>query len=258
MLRGIAVLVLLSLAGLLAADTPVPGAKELFYDPLDASVTRLSAKTPAQSANPNVGRHRPAKAPVRVGPGGRRVVNRPSSEPGQRQKVLGVSYWVELEEPGGGPGQQVTDRRVFRSGERIRLHFRSNADGDIALIQLGSSGTARVLFPDAEQGLMDSRLKIDEDKILPSPESWFRFDANAGTERIIVLFSRDGEDLGELPIKPSMNGSETGALLQSVRHLQGSKDLLIETEATRVAEVGTYGVNTSGKPVVLEIALQHQ
>ncbi len=228
----------------------------MFYDPVGAGATRVS---PGTQAPPPSARPQPVRPLGRRDRNGRRTVSLPPTpETRATQTALGLSYWIELQGPSGGPGQQVTERHVFHSGERIRLHFRSNSDGNIALIQLGSSGTAQVLFPDPEKGLTDGRLAADQDKVLPQDSAWFRFDDKPGTERLIVLFARNREELDRFPLRPSLNEGETKSLVQNVQHVQGSKDLVIETETRTVGEVGTYGVNTSGRPIVLEIALEHR
>lgn len=241
------------LAGGAAAETAGSGAKELFYDPADRNITNVSQPRPAspRPASPRPSGQPVRRAtPVRLDSQGRRLANEP-------QKALGLSYWIELVEA-DGRGTQVTTERIFRSGERIRLHFRSNAEGHIALIQMGSSGTSSVLFPDPEKALRDDRLAPNQDRVLPSEGYWFRFDDQPGTERLLVLFSRSESELDSFPVRPAMDAKATVALLQRTGEIQGSKDLVVETEIRAASEIGTYGVNLSGKPVVLEIVLKHQ
>lgn len=259
---ALACLGVVALSAAISAQEPVSGAKELFYDPVGGSATRLSpspqAKPSARPSQPQPTRS-PSPTPTRRDGNSRRAVNLPASPEAQKaQTSLGLSYWIELASADGGPGTQVTERHVFRSGDRIRLHFRSNANGNIALIQLGSSGTSQVLFPDPETNPADAGLIADQDKILPNDSAWFRFDEKPGTERLIVLFARDRQELSTLPLRSQMDKDETKGLVESVRHVQGSKDLVIETETKTSGEVGTYGVNVSGKPVVLEIFLEHR
>lgn len=236
-------------------------AKELFYDPIGGGVTRNSASPPPAASRPggtssgSAGRgSRPS-----VDRAGRRALKPTGgdSKPSE-QSLLGLSYWIELQQVGQETGTQVSDRRTFRSGERIRLHFRSNAEGSISLVQLGASGTSQVLFPDPSKGLTDVRLAKDVDRVLPEETAWFRFDDNAGTERILVFFARRESDLRQFPIKPRMDTGETLVLAKSAEISRGSKDLLIETETQKVSEVGTYGVNLMGQPVVLQISLDHR
>jgi hypothetical protein len=152
----------------------------------------------------------------------------------------------------------VTSQRIFRSGERIRLHFRSNAEGQIALLQLGSSGSSSFLFPDAEKGLMDTSLSADQDRVLPDTNTWFAFDNRPGTERLLAVFAKSKADVDSLSVGPAMDSKATEAVLQTAEKQRGSKDLIIETETRKAAEIGTYGVTRSGKPVILEIELKHE
>lgn len=250
-----ALLALCGLAGPVMAQEDSAGAKELFYDPVGANVEsiRLDASRPTSTATAGPGRG------SRIVKDGRRqpnlVIRQEEATP---RKTLGLSYWIELVEQPGSPGIQVADSRVFRSGERIRLHFQSNADGHIALLQLGSSGAGRLLFPNTEQGLTDTRLAAGQERILPSDADWFRFDDNAGTERLIVMFARTREQLGTSSVQPVLDEATTGRLMKTASERRGSKDLVIERESMAASEVGTYGVSLSGQPVVLEIALQHR
>jgi hypothetical protein len=262
----VALALLLTLTGT-ARSSDTGGAKELFYDPTDSTVLQLSRDGKTRPAKPDESRTEPKAKPSKPGatPVRRQPAPRPIDSSGRSRiaatnssSVLGLSHWIELEGPGGATGAQVAPTRVFRSGERIRLHFQSNADGHIALIQLGSSGTGQMLFPNPAQGLTDNRLMAGQARALPSPGHWFRFDQNPGTERLIVVFARSVEELNRFRPKSQMDERETGILLADVQRVKGSKDLFIETDTRTAGEVGTYGVNVAGLPVVFEIALQHQ
>ena len=240
-----------------AAQKPAPSAKELFYDPVAKHATRVTGAEPARPPASTIGAA--PTAAVRVGTDGRREVRNVSANAGRAESgPIGLSGWIELEDPAGGPGVQVTDRRIFRSGERIRLHFRSNTDGYLTLIQLGSSGTSSVLFPDPAQGLFDNGLAAGRDVVVPGQSHWLRFDETAGEERLLVIFARNQEEAATFRVRPAMDKLQTAALVDSATTARGSKDLVVETETANAAEVGTYGVHLSGKPVVLEIVLQHR
>jgi hypothetical protein len=272
LLGSLATVIACSLAGTANATTgnadPTPGAKELFYDPVGRDVTSSSpagARTEIQHTVKTRSTVKiretvvspPAAAPLPVDAQGRRLVALPAAGAPRPMGSLGLSYWIELETP-GSTGVQVTERRTFRSGERIRLHFRSNADGHISILQLGASGTAQQLFPNAENGLVDSALAANEERILPSAAHWFRFDDRPGQERLIVVFARNQGELDDRPLRQRLDPIDTEGLLRVASHVRGSKDLVIETEVSNAAEIGTYGVNVAGQPVVLEIVLDHQ
>jgi hypothetical protein len=250
----------LLLSGIAKGDqAPIPGAKELFYDPAGDN---LSSGSPVTKPTHKAGGKQLGGTPTvqgvsaRADSSARRSVQKVLN-PGN-QKILGLSYWIELEGPKGQPGTQVTNQRIFRSGERIRLHFRSNAEGQIALLQLGSSGNSSFLFPDAEKGLTDTSLGADQDRILPDASSWFTFDNHPGTERLLAVFAKSKADVDSLSVGPAMDSKATERMLQTAQKERGSKDLIIETETRNAAEIGTYGVTRSGKPVILEIELKHE
>lgn len=235
---GLSLTITLAVAGMLRADDAPVGAKELFFDP-QRSVSEASMAS------------RPAKI---TDDDGRRIAQLSPDAP-----VLGLSYWIELIANAGKRGAHVTDERTFRSGERIRLHFRGNADGRIVIVQLGTSGVSSVLFPDAGKGLAQNRIRANGDHVLPSDEHWFRFDEKAGTERLLVLFARNQNELDRVfPTQPVMDAAATAMLLRTVQQSRGGKDLLIERETREPSEIGDYAVNVAGKPIALEIALTHR
>lgn len=224
------------------------GAKEIFYDPAgDGGVLAVETEAPCK---PPEAMRRASTVPDCE----RRRVSSETDANG----ALGLSYWIELVETPEGPGRQVTESRAFKSGEMIRLHFLSNRDGLISLLQLGSSGVPSMLFPDSEKGLSDQLLRAGQDRILPTPEAWFRFDAEPGTERIIVVFAADEGQLGSTLYREPRSEKLDSDLVRLASSARGRKDLMIETETENYAEIGTYAVSAVGKPVVLEIALEHE
>jgi hypothetical protein len=251
-----------------ASDAPAKGAKEIFYNPMDGSV--VSAPQPSFFKAPAAPTSIPLKG-LAAGPKNKGTAAvgishkaKPDASQGRRSilkpsegMTLGLSYWIELVGP-EGQGRQVTDDRIFRSGDKIRLHFRSNADGNIALIQLGSSGTSSFLFPDRAKGLDDSRIHAADDRILPTESAWFRFDNQPGTEKVLVIFAKSQQEIDTFSFQPSMDVTATHAAMRKIERAQGEKDLILETETQNAAEIGGYGVNLAGKPVVMEIELRHQ
>ncbi len=233
-------------------DAP-KGAKALFYD---ATSTAKVVPTSAKSDVPS--------------PSARRDSQGVSPSPGQ--KAFGLCYWLELVHPQGGAPVRVTEQRMFRSGERIRLHFQSNVDGRIRLLQLGSSGTATLLFPDPEKGLGNDLLRAGEDRILPAESAWFRFDNNPGTEELLLFFARETEQLPS-SIKPQMDKESTRHIVDVAETISGSKDLVVEVDAAppgpgadartpispSSASGASFVVNRDGQqPIVIKIHLKHQ
>jgi hypothetical protein len=227
------------------------GAKEIFLNPAGDEVVVSPGET----------------KPVPPRPRGKKVHAHQRRTPAQPSSAyprnLGLSYWIELKEgadaPGRkAPGKEVTAERVFRSGERIRLHFRSNADGYIALLQMAASGSSSILFPDHEKGADDNRLVAGLDRVLPTEKTWFLFDRTPGTERLIVLFAKSTAELDSFPLRRSMDPETTSAVLRTGDSARGRKDLILETETQNASEIATYAVNLSGKPIIFEIQLHHR
>lgn len=215
------------------ADDGQRGAKEMFFDPNGS---------PGNGAVVEHGRRVPRVPPQATKP-----------------RTIGLSYWIELMGPGAGSGTAVTDERVFRSGERIRLHFRGNTDGRIMIVQIGSSGTSSVLFPDATKGVGDNLLHAKRDHVLPASTHWFRFDDTPGIEKLLVVFGTSQAEIDRhFPTKRVMDEATTAALIRLAETAQGGKDLLIETETRKPEEIGRYVISLSGRPLAFMVDLRHE
>ncbi len=242
----LALLLVASLAAF-AQDTSPKGAKEAFYDPQQPPAqggTTDGARKKHESPPPAPG------SPLYDSTTGRRIAH---SSQAVEWTALGLGYWIELED-GSGSSRIVTDQQTFKSGDRIRLHFRANTYGRVQIMQLGASGRPAILFPDAAKEATDNLLQANEERILPTDTSWFKFDHNAGTETLFVTFARTQKELDHVsPPQPSADGHTPPP-----PGLAGGKDLLIETETKHAAERGTYAVSLAGKPMVLQIVLKHR
>lgn len=243
------------------------GAKELFRDPYGNSVAvgpsinreLRQAKPPVKPPTPE---RDPSTAvpPAQGTPAAREAqpTNEAPADGGFREaKNVGLRYWIELVRPGESVGVRVTADRVFRSGERIRLHFQSNIAGYIALLQLGTHGAASLLFPDSAKGHPDNRIATMQDRVLPSNTAWFRFDNEPGSERLLVLFA---QDLNDLPLLAKISAAPRPdiQLVQETAEMgRTSKNLVLEHDVSAHETTGTYIVNVSGGPVIFELLLQH-
>src|SRR6185503_9189080 len=103
------------------------GARSLFYNPATGSTAKAAPSPPRVPATPpasSTGAPRPV-APVPTG-----------------TRSVGVHYWIDL--TGRGP---VADTHSFASGDRIRIHVRTNVDGFLSVWALNTSGRASLLLP---------------------------------------------------------------------------------------------------------------
>jgi hypothetical protein len=197
----------------------------------------------------------------------------------------GMHYWIELARPGSSVIQQVSDRRVFRTGEKIRIHLNTNAAGTVLVNHTGSSGRDKT-FPVA--------MKSGQQHVIPSASGWLRFDHNKGIETIRLVLIPGGGGQAHVGASGARFNqlydtySQSKSLLESV--VGGTKDLIFEgtgggnykdlvLEGTpgnynpppntgqlwgggypqpSINGPGGYVVNTAGEPVALEIKLKHQ
>lgn len=86
-----------------------------------------------------------------------------------------------------GRRQFVPMDTVFRSGDKVKLHFEVNFPAYVEIYNYGSSGTMQRLFP--HQGNM--RVKVTSGYVVPSRTTeWFEFDSTPGTEKLNFIFSQ--------------------------------------------------------------------
>jgi hypothetical protein len=196
------------------------GARALFYDPVTGATLTSSEK-----------RKDPETGMVKVKRG-----------QSNQAKYVGIHYWIELE--GVGP---VTANRTFRTGDRIRLHVRSNVDGYLSLWALDPSGHGQPLFPTPGQ---KNFVKADTPYVTPGH---IVFKPPVQDERLLVFFSRSEKDLPA----PSATSTEAEMIAQTLGPT-GERALVFETEEKNAEELGGYAVNKEGGPVAKEVRLKHQ
>lgn len=212
------------------------GAKALFYDEGDVSVRTASDKVPQKKK----------KAVAQ------------KKEAAQSESYLGLSYWVDLIDRQGN-SVRTTTSRVFQSGDRIKLNLKSNRNGYLYVVGVGSSGSSRVLFPNAEGVANGIKAKVTY--AVPFDTN-LKFDDTPGEEKLLVLLS-------ERPIPQIVPGqkniptNETKLLVASA-HVPGSKDLVLEEEVPESAiEPASFAVvpvsALGGKgTLTLQIKLKHK
>ena len=87
---------------------------------------------------------------------------------------------------------QVPVDTVFHAGDRIQLSVETNGQGYLYIINRGSSGTWKPLFPSPEVEDGNNRVEGFHSYVLP-PKSRLIFDEQTGTERLFVVLSREPE-----------------------------------------------------------------
>ncbi len=152
------------------------GAKALFYDPGAAGTVQHSGSSgsgPGGAFNSRVSRE-----------GGDGASVNPISNYYDNLNP-GVMYWIELIRPGGGI-TRVSNDRVFRTGDQIRIHISTNSDGYMHVMHRGSTGAAQIL---PVSGSPNGEVAIGADYVVPSNGGFLRFDSNPGQENLKLVFA---------------------------------------------------------------------
>jgi len=164
---------------------------------------------------------------------------------------------------GDGEEEEIDPVTVFRSGDRIRLSLQSNIDGHLYIIQRGASGKWALLFPNA--GINEGRNAVSafRDYMVPSGQTAFRFDNQAGMEQLFVVLSRNG--LAVLPSFVAPNAAGPPIQQAVVQDLQTSlkpRDLVLErvADTTSAGEAGNFVINNDAgaDAVTVSIELTHR
>jgi hypothetical protein len=103
----------------------------------------------------------------------------------------GLQYWIELNR--GGQLSKVSNKFAFKSGDKIRFHVKANIDAfAYVMLREGSNGEQSVLFPDARFH-DNNKFKASVDYPIPQ-DGFLAFDSSPGTEKLILLLSRQELD----------------------------------------------------------------
>lgn len=183
-----------------------------------------------------------------------------------KEIATGLSYWLEVVQPNGKTVRATAESRVFKSGERIRFAFKSNKEGYLYLLSLGSSGRGTVLFPDPRIAGGKNIVSASEPYVIPFGEKSFVMDAIPGEERVLVFFSEveigDVRDYFMGDKKNKQIEAQNTQKLYAYAQTNGSKDILFEEDAIGTgAQPASYIVTKTNDPksiVFKEIKIRHK
>jgi hypothetical protein len=104
------------------------------------------------------------------------------------QQPLGLRYAL-LKVGESGELSEVLPETTFHSGDKLKISLMANQPGYIYIIQQGSSGSWRPLFP--AQGDLPESNRVEAGRIyqVPSGKS-FQFNQQTGEEHLFILLSR--------------------------------------------------------------------
>jgi hypothetical protein len=185
-----------------------------------------------------------------------------------------------------GEYQEVAPDSVFHSGDHIRLSFLPNAPGYFYVIEQGSTGAWRPIFPPQNSDTNATKISAGQLQIVPGKKQSFQFDQNPGDEKLFVILSRTPiadldraiENLKNPQPAATQQPTEAGPLLEAENKIPdafvqqlGSRDLKLVDEETvddsaskaNSQEKAIYVVNKVAGPasdsqVVLRLDLRHE
>jgi len=197
---------------------------------------------------------------------------------------LGLKYTILKK--AGDDMIEVPANTVFRSGDRIRFKVETNTAGYLYIINQGTSGTWKPMFPSPEIEDGNNRVEGWRPYTMP-PRNNLVFNEQTGTEKIFIVFSREPEvDLENViyslqngsskPVTTPVDAPATRQMVQFARlnidnatvgrlRQVYARDLIIErvdpsTPGER-KETAVYVVNPSGSTssrVVADLPLEHR
>lgn len=212
--------------------------------------------------------------------------SRRASEPAKTNP--GLRVWLTDPNDASNGSRKLSPQQVFRTGDRFKLWLQSNRDGYLYLVNVGTSGQTRLLFP---RGNQDNRIQRRTDFSLSSA---LVFSEPAGTEQLVAVLSptpiddapvqlgdgstrkvsvRGGSSLGQAssgqPQRPA--GPENGqsgqgrdgasaSLDLALADLRGSKDLKFDDDGAELIAVSNRSDERPGgfAPVVVNLRLTHR
>jgi hypothetical protein len=256
-------------------------ARELFYSAPESPAPPAAKKTQKPAAKPKPAPRRSAPTPEESAAASSTPsipVVAAAYRPQGPRPALGLRYTI-LKKSGGAQTEVSTDA-VFHAGDRIRLVVEANDDGYLYVVNRGSSGTWKLLFPSPEIKNGDNRIQRRVRYEVPSGYT-FTFDEQAGEEKLFIVLAREPEpDLESLIYSLGQKGgAPAGAnkpktLLASaafgddvIGRLRNTyaRDLIVEKvddeQAGPKTEKAVYAVNPTGSVdsrVVADVALKHE
>ena len=113
-----------------------------------------------------------------------------SPEPPQNVGLPGIKVWFERQNGCEGIFSSVAPTSVFTTGDCVRVRFKTNFEGYLTIINFGTSGSKKVIFP--FDGL-SNRIASKSENYLPDSKGW-EFTGTAGNERLFFIVSSSPSD----------------------------------------------------------------
>jgi Domain of unknown function (DUF4384) len=97
----------------------------------------------------------------------------------KKEQYAGIAYWIDLLR-GDDSRVRTTARHEFKSGDRIKLNIKPNRDGYLYVVNTGTTGASRMLYPRAG-GDGGNFVRAHHEYAVPD-SSYIVFDDNPGIE----------------------------------------------------------------------------
>ena len=230
-------------AGLIFAQ-PAPQkqltARELFYAaPAPAAVRPVAARPPARrstatTAKPVEIARADSRPPVPRAPEQPAPTTAPMPPSGA--PPLGLRYTV-LKLAADNTPTEVPNDTVFHAGDRIRFTVETNAAGYLYIINQGSSGNWKPMFPSAEIEDGNNRIEGWRPYTMP-PKSRLAFDSTVGTENLFIVFSLQPEnDLEDMiySLQGKKKSSSAAPAATPEAPVRSSKELIVASNISNTA-----------------------
>lgn len=115
------------------------------------------------------------------------------------KRALLTVQWRLFERGDGNIPQEVDPTKTFQNGAQLKLAITANQNGYLYIVNQPEGKDAVLLFPDLRINKGLNHVLKDREYIIPSycpaytdpKDCWFEMSPPAGTERMIVILSRD-------------------------------------------------------------------
>jgi hypothetical protein len=142
--------------------------------------------------------------------------NREVKPPPTQRAALLTLQWHLLQPGEGDASVEADSSRQFQTGDQVKLAVTTNQDGYLYIVSQRPGKDSVLLFPDLRINRGLNRVLKNQEYFVPSyctglkglkdpKDCWMEFAAPAGTETLIVVFSRD--KITTLPNKITEPGS---------------------------------------------------
>jgi hypothetical protein len=163
--------------------------------PANTQVAASSPKPPATPARTSTAVAPPTQTAMATSPDGSPIIRvsdgHPATAPAPvNGPALGMK--ITILKQSGSDYVEVPPDMVFHAGDKLQFSVQTNSPGYLYIVNQGSSGTWKPIFPSPEVADGDNHVDGWHAYTMP-PKSRVVFDEQVGTEKLFIVFSREPE-----------------------------------------------------------------